>query len=139
MSAGAFRTTLEGGDAFVVIAELAPGRDGSDPARAARALAAADELAMHPGIGALSITDGAGGHASLAPAVIAERYVARAKDVVVNVACRGRSRDDLERIGRTLAGRGLINVLAISGDYPAAERSSEASRTRFDMDPRRAE
>jgi len=127
------RRTLEARDGFAVIAEFVPWRHGAGVARTARSLATARELAAHPRIAALNITDGAGGHAATAPIAIAEEFAGTARDLIINIACRGRSHDDLGQLVRALAARGLTNVLAISGDYPQL-RGADAPPARFDLD-----
>ncbi|MDZ4862081.1 MAG: methylenetetrahydrofolate reductase C-terminal domain-containing protein [Gemmatimonadota bacterium] len=130
---GGFPATLASSDGFAVVAELVPWRDSADSDRGALALAIGDALAGHPRITALSITDGAGGHPAVAPLMVAQRYADRAREVIVHVACRDRSRRALQELGWTLVNQGLTNVLALSGDSPA-ERAGGLSRPVFDLD-----
>jgi methylenetetrahydrofolate reductase (NADPH) len=124
-----FRNVLAANEGFAVVAEVVPSWRGADSRRGGTA----DELAGHPRITALSITDGAGGHPALSPLVVAQRYADRAQNVIVHVACRDRSRGELQSLGWSLLDRGLTNVLALSGDYPA-ERVGGLSRPVFDLD-----
>lgn len=106
---------------------LPAGADGSASLELAR------ELAADSRIHALSVTDNAGGHAMLGPVPVAELLRAAGAEVVVHVACRDRSRLALQSLGWELAGRGLRNVLAVSGDLPV-EGFGGTSRPAFDLD-----
>ena len=93
----------------------------------------ADELTADPRFSALSITDNAGGHAMLSPEVLAVELVAKGTDAIVHVACRDRNRNELLSLGWRLAGAGVRNVLALSGDYPT-EGYLGVARPVFDVD-----
>ena len=127
------RERLTTTDEFVTVSELVPWR-GATADRAGRAsLAAAHALVDDPRIAALSITDNAGGHAMVSPAVVAEEFLARGQDVIVHVSCRDRSRNGLTSLAWDLERRGVRNVLAISGDLPV-EGYEGLSRPVFDLD-----
>jgi len=120
-------------DEFVTVTELVPWR-GATADRAGRAgLDAAHELVDDPRIAALSVTDNAGGHAMVSPALVAEEFLARGQDVIVHVACRDRSRNGLTSLAWELQRRGVRNVLAVSGDLPV-EGYQGLSRPVFDVD-----
>ena len=123
--------TTPGG--FAVIVEVVPWRGPLTGDAMTGALEVADELADDPRIGALSVTDNAGGHAMLSPQALGERFLARGREVIVHVACRDRSRLGLESLGWELKSRGLTNVLAVTGDYPV-EGYGGLSRAVFDVD-----
>jgi methylenetetrahydrofolate reductase (NADH) len=123
---------LDAGD-FPVIAEVVPWRGAIDDATGAKALATARVLADNPRVAALSITDNAGGRARLGPIALADEFVAGGHELIVHVACRDRSRSALESLAFELAGRGVRNVLAISGDYPV-EGYEGLARPVFDLD-----
>ena len=120
-------------DAFITVVEIVPTRGTLDDPKGHRALETALELATSPSITALSVTDNAGGHAMLGPEPVAERLLATGRDVIVHVACRDRSRNELLGLGWRLVTRGLSNVLAVTGDYPV-EGYGGLSRAVFDID-----
>jgi len=127
------RDRLTTTDEFVTVTELVPWR-GATADRAGRAgLDAAHELVDDPRIAALSVTDNAGGHAMVSPALVAEEFLARGQDVIVHVACRDRSRNGLTSLAWELQRRGVRNVLAVSGDLPV-EGYQGLSRPVFDVD-----
>ena len=127
------RERLATTDEFVTVTELVPWR-GAAADKAGRAgLAAAHALVDDPRIAALSITDNAGGHAMVSPALLAEEFLARGQDVIVHVACRDRSRNGLLSLAWELERRGVRNVLAVSGDHPT-EGFEGLSRPVFDVD-----
>ena len=127
------RERLATTEEFVTVTELVPWR-GATADKAGRAgLAAAHALVDDPRIAALSITDNAGGHAMVSPALLAEEFLARGQDVIVHVACRDRSRNGLLSLAWELERRGVRNVLAVSGDHPT-EGFEGLSRPVFDVD-----
>ena len=67
------REKLDRPGAFVVAAELVTSRGLFSAERGERVLALARELAAHPRIDVLSITDNPGGHAMLAPDTLGHR------------------------------------------------------------------
>jgi methylenetetrahydrofolate reductase (NADPH) len=127
-----FRERLAGGT-FPIVVELVPwagainDQAGRIPLQTARSLAADSRVA------ALSVTDNAGGHIRLGPVATGEALLGLGHDVIVHVACRDRNRSGLLSLGWDLLGRGLTNVLAVSGDYPADDLGG-LSRPVFDID-----
>ena len=89
------RDVLAGAGGPVVVAELVPWAGALDDPAGERARMLAAELEADPRISALSITDNAGGHASLSPEVLAAELVSRGRRVIVHVTCRDRNRSDL--------------------------------------------
>jgi len=133
LSPGSFKRTIQASNGFAIVAEYVPWRESSDVERTAYAIAAASELARHPRVSAVSITDGAGGGSTVSPLRIAEHFATLAQDIIVNCACRGRTRQDIEASGREMAALGLRNVLCVSGDYPA-DLSPGRPAPRFEID-----
>lgn len=133
MTAPTLRAALATPGAFPIVVEVVPSRGPLSDGPARRGLAAARALVDDSRVVALSITDGAGGHATMSPLLVADEFVARDQDVVVHVACRDRSRNALLTLGWELGARGIRNVLAVSGDYPA-EGTGGLSRPTFDVD-----
>jgi len=129
----ALREQLTTPGVFAVIAELVAWRGALTEESMGSALGVAEALAEDPRIGALSVTDNAGGHAMLSPQTLAERFLDRGQDVIVHVACRDRSRMGLQSLAWDLQSRHLTNVLAVTGDYPV-EGYGGLSRPVFDID-----
>jgi methylenetetrahydrofolate reductase (NADPH) len=127
------RTRLVEPGAFVTAVELVPWH-GTTAAPESRApVDLAHELAGHPAIDVLSVTDNAGGHAMASPEILARDIVARGGRAIVHVACRDRNRNELLSLGWRLASEGLSTILALSGDYPA-EGYAGVARPVFDLD-----
>jgi methylenetetrahydrofolate reductase (NADPH) len=127
-----FRERLKG-RSFPIVVELVPWAGPISAAAGRAPLETVGALAADPRVAAISVTDNAGGHARLAPAATGEALLGLGHDVVVHVACRDRNRDGLTSLGWELLGRGLTNVLALSGDYPAPDQGALA-RPVFDID-----
>jgi methylenetetrahydrofolate reductase (NADPH) len=130
---GALRRVLGTEDGFAVVAELVPWAGVLSDVRGQRPLRMAAELAGDPRITALSVTDNAGGHARLSPDAPGEALRELGHDVIVHVACRDRNRSGMQSLGWDLLSRGLVNVLAISGDYPVGGYEG-LSKPVFDID-----
>jgi len=118
---------------FATVAELVGWRgplagNAGDHARSVAARLRADTR-----VDAVSITDGAGGHATLSPEVVAGELLTQGDQVIVHVACRDRNRNELMSLGWRLQSAGIENVLAITGDYPQ-EGPFGLARPVFDID-----
>jgi methylenetetrahydrofolate reductase (NADPH) len=133
MSKQPLRSRLVETDEFVTVTEVVPARGLALDGPARRSLDAARALVDDPRIAAISITDNAGGHAMVSPAVLAEELLERGQDVIVHVACRDRSRNALLSLAWELERRGVRNVLAVSGDHPV-EGFGGLSEPVFDVD-----
>jgi len=133
MTKPALRAVLGTPGAFPIVIEIVPSRRTTLDRPVRRNGEAAAALVDDPRIAAVSITDGAGGHVTTSPLLLAEAFVAQGLDVIVNVACRDRSRNALLSLAWELEARGIRNVLAVSGDHPA-EGSGGLSRPVFDVD-----
>jgi methylenetetrahydrofolate reductase (NADPH) len=118
---------------FAMVAELVPWRGPLAEHAGDRARSLAARLRADGRIDAVSITDGAGGQASLSPEVFASELLSQGDQVIVHVACRDRNRNELLSLGWRLASAGIENVLAITGDYPRGGAFGVA-RPVFDLD-----
>jgi methylenetetrahydrofolate reductase (NADPH) len=125
------RDRLAAGAAVVV--ELVPWRGPLEDRSGERARALADGLREDPRIDAVSITDGAGGHAVLSPETFARDLAEHGQQTIVHVACRDRNRNELLSLGWRLATAGIENLLVVSGDYPVEGYLGVASPV-FDLD-----
>jgi methylenetetrahydrofolate reductase (NADPH) len=127
------RTQLADPRKFVVASELVTSRGLISQARGARVLSLARELAAHPRIDVLSITDNPGGHAMLSPDTLGTDLISRGQEVIVHLSCKDWNRNALESRAWKLASEGFENVLALSGDYPVSGYKGTAAPV-FDVD-----
>jgi methylenetetrahydrofolate reductase (NADPH) len=118
---------------FVAAVELVTSRGLISQERGARVLSLARELADHPGIDVLSITDNPGGHAMLSPDTLGTDLISRGQEVIVHLSCKDWNRNALESRAWKLASEGFDNVLALSGDYPVSGYKGSAAPV-FDID-----
>jgi methylenetetrahydrofolate reductase (NADPH) len=118
---------------FVIAAELVTSRGLISQQRGARVLSLARELAGHPRIDVLSITDNPGGQAMLSPDTLGTDLIARGQEVIVHLSCKDWNRNALESRAWKLASEGFENVLALSGDYPVSGYKGTAAPV-FDID-----
>lgn len=133
MSTRSLRDVVAAPDRFATIVELVPWRGPLDAPAGEKARSLAARLRGDDRVDAVSVTDGAGGHVMASPEPIAEKLLARGDRVVVHVTCRDRNRNELLSLGWRLAGAGVENVLALSGDYPR-EGAFGVARPVFDLD-----
>jgi hypothetical protein len=115
------------------VAELIPWRGSLADNAGDHARSLAARLRSDGRMDAVSITDRAGGHATLSPEVIASDLLGQGDQVFVHVACRDRNRNELLSLGWRLASAGIENVLTITGDYPR-EGLFGLARPVFDID-----
>jgi methylenetetrahydrofolate reductase (NADPH) len=127
------RRLLAQQDRFVVAAEVVTSRGLITTDRARHILSLARELAVHPSIDVLSITDNPGGKAMLSAETLGTDLIQRGQDVIIHLACKDRNRNSLESWGWRLASEGFHNVLALTGDYPVSGYAGLAAPV-FDID-----
>src|SRR5437764_1692275 len=68
----------------------------------------------------VSITDNAGGNPQLSPMALGKPILYAGKEVMIHLSCKDFNRNGLESAAWELASEGFHNILALSGDYPAA-------------------
>src|SRR5215212_9940505 len=68
----------------------------------------------------VSITDNAGGNPQLSPMALGKPILYAGKEVLIHLSCKDFNRNGLESAAWELASEGFHNILALSGDYPAA-------------------
>ncbi len=112
-----FKSSLNNKDLFTLTFELVPGR-GSQTAVHTKALALARDLVTDGRICAVSITDNAGGYATLSPDVIGREIMSLGMDVIGHFSCKDKNRNKMESVLYGLDRIGLQNLLVITGDYP---------------------
>jgi methylenetetrahydrofolate reductase (NADPH) len=118
---------------FVVAAELVPSRGLINEEGARRILSLARDLAVHPRIDVLSITDNPGGRPMLSAETLGTDMIQRGQEVIIHLACKDQNRNALQSRGWRLASEGFQNVLALSGDYPVSGYAGTAAPV-FDID-----
>lgn len=127
-----FRDMLEC-SGFYCGVELVTSRGYADAAPGARLMELAAALAGDPRIGWISLTDNPGGNPMLPPDALARRIISSGSQCVIHLTCKDANRNGLESAAWRLAGAGLWNVLAITGDLPSAGQRGVA-RGVFDID-----
>ncbi len=117
MPSTTFKRSLENKDQFTLTFELVPGR-GSRTTVHKKALQLVQEMVKDGRICAVSITDNAGGYATLAPDVIGQEIMNLGMDVISHFSCKDKNRNKMESLLYGWDRIGLQNLLVITGDYP---------------------
>ena len=127
------RYLLQETDTFVTGVELVNSRGVIIEGGGRQVLKLARELAEHPEVHVLSITDNPGGNAMLGADVLGIDLISRGQEVIIHLSCKDWNRNALQSRGWQLASAGFDNVLALSGDYPVDGYQGQASPV-FDTD-----
>ena len=127
------RERLQGSGSFITCVELVTSRGLIIEAKGKKVLALARELAHHPAIDALSITDNPAGNAMLSADTFGTDLISRGQEVIIHLSCKDWNRNALQSRGWKLASEGFDNVLALSGDYPMGGYQGQALPV-FDID-----
>ena len=127
------RNLLECGQTFVTIAELTTSRGLITDLSGSKILVLARSLAEHPRFHAISITDNPGGHPMLSADTMGTDLMYRGQEVIIHLSCKDWNRNAIMSRCLMLASEGFRNVLALTGDYPAAGYKGQASPV-FDTD-----
>ena len=128
-----WRHLLQETDKFVVGIELVTSRGMIIEPSGKRSLALARQLAQHPRIDVLSITDNPGGNAMLSADVLGTDLIARGQEVIIHLSCKDWNRNALQSRGWELGSGGFDNVLALSGDSPIGGYAGQSAPV-FDID-----
>jgi len=115
-----FREKLADPSRFRLGVELVSTRGTMADLQAQHARAFATELVHLPDIDWVSITDNAGGNPQLSPMALGKPILYAGKEVLIHLSCKDFNRNGLESAAWELASEGFHNILALSGDYPAA-------------------
>ena len=127
------REQLQQDGSFVTCVELVTSRGLIMESRGQKVLALARELAHHPRVDALSITDNPAGNAMLNSDTFGTDLISRGQEVIIHLSCKDWNRNALQSRGWKLASEGFDNVLALSGDYPSGGLHGQAMPV-FDVD-----
>jgi methylenetetrahydrofolate reductase (NADPH) len=103
---------------FINAVELVNSRGVITERAGGRVLELASNLARHPDIHVLSITDNPGGNAVLSAETLGQELQALDQEVIIHLSCKDWNRNGLQSKAWQLASQGFDNVLALSGDYP---------------------
>ena len=120
-------------DSFINAVELVNSRGVLAERAGNRVLELATDLARHPEIHVLSITDNPGGNVALSAETLGLELKALDQEVIIHLSCKDWNRNGLQSKAWQLASQGFDNVLALSGDYPIDGFEGLASGV-FDID-----
>src|SRR4051812_28720167 len=114
------REKLTGNSRFLLGVELVSTRGTMADEQAIETRSFATELVHSEAIDWVSITDNAGGNPQLSPMALGKPILYAGKEVLIHLSCKDFNRMGLESAAWELASEGFHNILALSGDYPAA-------------------
>ena len=115
-----FREKLAETNRFLLGVELVSTRGTMADRQAQHARAFANQLVGSADVDWVSITDNAGGNPQLSPMALGKPILYAGKEVLIHLSCKDFNRNGLESAAWELASEGFHNILALSGDYPAA-------------------
>ena len=127
------RELMESGNSFLTAVELVNSRGVITERSGSGVILLARDLAQHPHIHALSITDNPGGNAVLSADTLGTDLISRGQEVIIHLSCKDWNRNALQSHAWKLASEGFDNILALSGDCPAAGYGGRAAGV-FDTD-----
>src|SRR5450432_739822 len=105
---------------FLLGVELVTTRGTMADRQAVHARSFATQLVHSEQVDWVSITDNAGGNPQLSPMALGKPILYAGKEVLIHLSCKDFNRNGLESAAWELASEGFHNILALSGDYPAA-------------------
>lgn len=114
------REKLADPNRFLIGVELVSTRGTMEDRQAIHTRDFASQLVYLPQVDWVSITDNAGGNPQLSPMALGKPILYAGKEVVIHLSCKDFNRNGLESAAWELASEGFHNILALSGDYPAA-------------------
>ena len=120
-------------DGFKIGIELVSTRGIASQDKSQKVISFGEQLCEEEDIDWISITDNAGGNPAISPSVIAHTLRDKGKEIIIHLTCKDYNRNGLESKAWELSSEGLNNILAITGDYPAAGING-ASKPVFDLD-----
>ena len=118
---------------FLLGVELVTTRGTITDRQAIQSRSFATQLVHCPEVDWVSITDNAGGNPQLNPMALGKPILYADKEVLIHLSCKDFNRNGLESEAWQLASEGFHNILALSGDYPAAGYEGQAKPV-FDID-----
>jgi len=127
-----FRHCLFDPEDFTLTFELVPNRGGRGNEQD-KILRFAQEAAMDGRIQAVSITENAGGHPTLAPDVLGREIRRLGLEVINHFSCKDKNRNQIESQLFAWDREQFTNLLVLSGDYPRAGYRGQPKPV-FDLD-----
>jgi len=127
------REKLSNPQRFLLGVELVSTRGSMADHHAIQTRTFATELVQSDRVDWVSITDNAGGNPQLSPMALGKPILYAGKEVLIHLSCKDFNRNGLESAAWELASEGFHNILALSGDYPAAGYHG-AGKPVFDID-----
>src|SRR3954469_13113689 len=127
------RENLAKPNRFLLGVELVSTRGTMEDQQAIQTRSFAAELVDLQKIDWVSITDNAGGNPQLSPMALGKPILYAGKEVLIHLSCKDFNRNGLESAAWELASEGFPNILALSGDYPAAGYHGQGKPV-FDID-----
>lgn len=118
---------------FLVGVELVTTRGTMADRQAVQTRSFAAELVRSDSVAWVSITDNAGGNPQLSPMALGKPILYGGKEVLIHLSCKDFNRNGLESAAWELSSEGFHNILALSGDYPAAGYHGQGKPV-FDID-----
>jgi len=118
---------------FLVGVELVTTRGTMADRQAVQTRSFAAELVHYDAVDWVSITDNAGGNPQLSPMALGKPILYGGKEVLIHLSCKDFNRNCLESAAWELSSEGFHNILALSGDYPAAGYHGQGKPV-FDID-----
>ncbi len=105
---------------FKIGVELVSTRGTITQEKNQKAILFGEQLCEQESVNWISITDNAGGFPSISPTVIGKKILSKGKEIIIHLTCKDFNRNGLEGKAWELSSEGFSNILAITGDYPAA-------------------
>ena len=112
-----FQQSLKNPDEFTLTFELVPSRGGFSK-EYARTLDLAEKIAKDGRFQAVSITENAGGIATLSPEALGLEIQKMGLDVIVHFSSKDKNRNQMESLLLAWNQLGIRDLLVITGDYP---------------------
>jgi len=120
-------------DGFKIGIELVSTRGITSQDKTQKVIDFGEQLCDESSLDWISITDNAGGHPAISSSAIARKLHKKGKEIITHLTCKDLNRTGLESKAWELSSDGLNNILAITGDYPAAGIEG-TSKPVFDLD-----
>jgi methylenetetrahydrofolate reductase (NADPH) len=118
---------------FKIGVELVSTRGIIAQQKSQKLIAFGEQLCRQNDLDWISITDNAGGFPAISPTVIGKSLQSKGKEIIIHMTCKDYNRNGLESKAWELSSDGFLDILAITGDYPAAGIKG-AAKPVFDID-----
>ncbi|OAG28078.1 methylenetetrahydrofolate reductase C-terminal domain-containing protein [Thermodesulfatator autotrophicus] len=127
-----FRKCLENPELFTITYELVPGRS-TRLRQFQKIIKFAEEATKDGRLHGLTITENAGGHPALSPAVLGREILKLGLEPVLHFTCKDKNRNQIESTLFARDREGLHNLLVMTGDFPLYGFMGRAKPV-FDLD-----